>query len=170
MANGERSLTSDNPYHKLAVIPDIDRKILDGIASGKSLKALAIEYDVSDTAVLNRAHKHPEYREKLALGIELRMDTREMELEGAFDNVGVSRARELLSHARWVAERTVPERYAPKNQLHVTGSITLDMVLAQSEPEPIEGESERVQDQAESVAHEQQRTAPSSDLPSVSGR
>lgn len=94
------------PYHKLSVIPDIDRKILDAVAKGWSLQRIADEYSVSDVAILRRAQKHDEYIAAIEVGSELRMDRREKELEEARDNVSVTRADRLLGHARWVAEKT----------------------------------------------------------------
>lgn len=122
----------NRPYHALRAIPDIDRRILQGIAAGKSLAAIAREYGVRDTAILRRAQKYPEYREALQIGVELRMDQREAELEAAQDNVSVTRADRLLGHARWIAERACPERFGGKGtnvQINIsTGSI--DQVLS----------------------------------------
>lgn len=107
---------SDKPYHALSVIPDIDKKILEGIAAGRSLKAIADEYGVTDAAILHRATRnYPEaYRAAADVGYQLRMDKRESELESADNNVSVTRADRLLGHARWLAERSCPDRWGAK--------------------------------------------------------
>ena len=107
----------ETPYHALSVIPDIDQKLLDGIGAGRSLLSLADQYNVSDVAVLHRLQKHPAYKQHQEIGIELRMDLREKELESANTNVSVTRADRLLGHARWLAERTAPARYGQVSKL-----------------------------------------------------
>ena len=55
--------------------------------------------------------------------MKLRMDRRERELEAAPDNVSVTRADRLLGHARWLAERTLPEEFGQRTQIDVTVNI-----------------------------------------------
>ncbi len=98
-------------YHKLALIPNIDEAIMDAISQGRSMLSIAEQYGVHDTAILRRVQKHPDYKEKLKIGLELRMDLREAELELAATNVDVTRQDRLLGHARWLAERQLPEQY-----------------------------------------------------------
>ena len=111
-------MSNERPYHALSVIPDIDQQILKGIAAGKSLKKIADEYGVDDTAVLRRVQKYPEYKEMMRVGLELRAGLREQELESAQDNVSVTRADRLLAHTRWLLERVCSDVYGPKS--HVT--------------------------------------------------
>lgn len=113
-------LPAKRPYHALSVIPDIDQKILQAVGEGKSLKAIAEMYQVGDTAIFHRVMKLPEYREKLEVGLELRMDAREAQLEAAESNVHVTRADRLLGHARWLAERCAPARFGAQQK--VTGA------------------------------------------------
>jgi tRNA-dihydrouridine synthase len=112
-------MPDDRPYHALSVIPDIEQLILQGIASGKSLKAIADEYKVSDVAILRRIEDNPDYKPLRRIGLRLRMDQREQELESAEDNVSVTRADRLLGHARWLAERLDSETYGQKSHLTV---------------------------------------------------
>jgi hypothetical protein len=109
----------DRPYHALSVIPDIEQQILFGLSQGKSLKAIADEYGVTDAAILKRVMDHPEYRDKQRVGIRLRMDKREHELAAADSNVSVTRADRLLNHARWLAERLDNETFGPKSHVVV---------------------------------------------------
>src|SRR3990167_1727865 len=97
-------------YHKLTKVPDIEAKLLDGIAAGRSLKSLGDEFSVSDQAVYRRLIEHPDYKARQAVGLELRMDRRECQLEEAETNVHLPPADRLLEHARWLAERCAPER------------------------------------------------------------
>lgn len=122
---------ADRPYHALSVIPDIDQRILDGIAAGRSLLSIADQYGVHDTAILRRAQKHPEYREMREIGSELRMDAREQDLESAADNVSVTRSDRLLGHARWLAERSCPERWGAKP----TGGGQVNVQIVINKPE-----------------------------------
>ena len=119
---------AERPYHALSAIPDIDRKILDGVAKGMSLQAIATLYGVSDVAILNRATQYPEYRLSLKIGSQLRMEQREAQLEAATDNVSVTRADRLLGHARWIAERACPEAWGQKQQVQVDAAISISIV------------------------------------------
>ena len=119
-----------------------DQEILHGIQQGKSLRDLAAQYHVSNVAIYRRASKHPEYREHMTAALTVRMEQRESELEAAAESVSVTRADRLLGHARWLAERCAPDVYGQKNQLHVSGSLTLDMLLEAAEPQDVVSEQE----------------------------
>src|SRR3990167_9616485 len=105
---------------KLTKIPNIEEKLLDGIAAGRSLKSLGEEFNVSDQAIYRRLIEHPDYKPRQAVGLELRMDKREAELEEADTNVHVTRADRLLGHARWLGERLA--RSVLGQAVAVTGS------------------------------------------------
>ncbi len=139
-AQPERSLTSPDPYHKLRAAGITSEIILAKLATGLSLESVGREYGVSNTAILNLAKKHPEYRDHIEAQVQVRMEKRERELELAEENVQVTRADRLLGHARWLAERQAAHVYGAKNQLHVTGSITLDSLLNEADPPAINGE------------------------------
>lgn len=130
---------SARPYHALAVIPDIDQKLLAGIAAGKSLQAVADEYGVSDTAVLNRLRKYDEYEEAIKLSVDLRMGKREAELQAATDNVGVTRADRLLGHARWLAERLDRDRYGQQQQVGI-GQVIINLGVSPRNAVPQQAE------------------------------
>ena len=105
------------PYHALKVIPNIDQALIEGVQAGRSMLSLAKQYGVTDNAIWKRVKQHPDYKDSLETGIELRMDLREQQLEGAPTNVDVTRADRLLGHARWLAERTAPQRFGQINKL-----------------------------------------------------
>lgn len=119
-------MSDTRPYHALSVIPDIDQKLLAGLASGKSLRAIANEFGVTDVAVLNRVRKYDSYKDTIKLSVDLRMGKRELELERATDNVSVTRADRLLGHARWLAERLDHETYGKDGV--AGGSISIQVV------------------------------------------
>jgi hypothetical protein len=120
----------EKPYHALKTIPDIDQKILEAIGTGKSLRTIAEEYGVSDVAILQRARKHPEYRNQLEVGLEFRMDDRERELEAAKDNVSVTRADRLLNHARWLAERRLPHLFGQKQEVTHQSPVQINIGIS----------------------------------------
>ena len=122
------------PYHALSVIPDIDQRIIRSIAAGKSLKKIAAEYGVDNVAVLRRARKHADYADALQASLQTRMEDREEGLEAAADNVSVTRADRLLGHARWLAERSCPDRWGAK-QLG-GGNVAVQIVIHKPDAAP----------------------------------
>jgi len=115
------------PYHALTVTPNVEQLILAELATGKSLKRIADDLGVSDVAVLQRVVNLPAYKAVQAVGLELRMDRREAELESAQDNVSVTRSDRLLGHARWLAERCAPDRFGQRTHMTIeTGPGDLD--------------------------------------------
>jgi len=125
---------------KLTKIPNIEEKLLDGIAEGRSLKSLADEHQVSDVAVLHRLIDHPDYRRRQAVGLELRMDRREEGLEQADTNVSVTRADRLLGHARWLAERCAPDRFGQKTMLTGADGGPIQVQIVRFAGKLVEGE------------------------------
>ena len=111
------SAPAPRPYHALKAIPGIEEKLLEGVRQGRSMLSLAREYDVANNAIWQRVKQHPQYKELLETGLELRMDLREEQLEEAATNVDVTRADRLLGHARWIAERSSPARWGQATKL-----------------------------------------------------
>jgi glycosyltransferase A (GT-A) superfamily protein (DUF2064 family) len=68
------------------------------------------------------------------------MELRERQLEVADESVTVARARDLLSHARWRAEREFPERWGQHNQVTVNKGIDLGERLRRAKERTIDGE------------------------------
>ena len=109
--------------------------VLDRIAQGEPLVKIALSMGYTNhSAIINRLGAGEDYKLALKVGSEARLETREAELEKADDSVTVSRARELLSHARWRAERIDPDRWGAKsNVLNVQVNVgNLDRALGES--------------------------------------
>ena len=103
--------------------------IISRIKAGEKLTDIARHYGYKDhSAIVHRLKDHPEYQIARETGVEARMESREGELELAQDSVTVARARELLSHARWRAEREFPHRWGQKQQI-ITASVPVDQLL-----------------------------------------
>lgn len=93
----------------LAIIHKQD--IIQGLLDGKRLSDIAKELGVSHQALSAPLQDDPEYLAAMDASLDVRMDQREDELESACDQLAVARARELLSHARFRAERLAPQRW-----------------------------------------------------------
>lgn len=107
--------------HKDSVIPLNRESIIERVANGEHLIEIAKSYGFKSHAVISKhLADDPEYQAAREYGLDSRMMTRESELELADDSVTVARARELLSHARWRAERECPKRWGAKQQVEVT--------------------------------------------------
>ena len=140
MDQPDRDPTVHRPYHALSVIPDIDLKLLDGIRQGKSMLTLANEYGVTDNAVWKRVKAHPDYRDILETGMELRMDKREKELETAVTNVDVTRADRLLAHGRWLAGVVAPQRFGQRTAITGADGGPVQVQIVRFSGQIIEGE------------------------------
>lgn len=86
-------------------------QIISGLLSGKRLSDLAQELGISHQAISKQLKDDEDYIAAMDASLDVRMDQREDELEQASDQVAVARARELLSHARFRAERLAPQRW-----------------------------------------------------------
>lgn len=115
-------------------------KIIAGVAQGKRLADIAAELGLAGKgqAISNALADDPDYRAARESGLAERLDIREVEMEGAAP-VDVPRARELLSHARWRAEREAPKRWGAKTEIRadLTLSVTVNRIML--EPVIIEG-------------------------------
>jgi hypothetical protein len=104
--------------------------IIARVEAGEKLIDIAKSYGLTTHASLSKyLASDPDYQAARELGLESRMDQREEELESANDSVTVARARELLSHARWRAERECPKRWGAQNTgaTFGTGGITINI-------------------------------------------
>ena len=108
--------------------------MINGITAGKTLKTLAAEFDCDHTAILRRAQKHPDYQISLQSSLQAKMEQREEELECADQNVTVTRADRLLGHARWLAERSCPDRWGQTKP--GAGAVQVNIVIAKPDDAP----------------------------------
>ena len=118
MAESNKTNGDDKvPYHKLTVVPNVEQLILDELAKGRSLLSIANDLGVTDSAVLARVQHLPDYKSKARIGLKLRMDKREGELEKSVTNVDVTRADRLLGHSRWLNERLNQDEFGAKQTI-----------------------------------------------------
>lgn len=106
--------------------------ILERISQGHKLSAIASDYNVSINAISKALRDMPEYKDAQIAGIEARLDSAEDELDRSSDMLGLTRAREKLTQARWRAEVTAPDIYSRKGQsvvIQVNTSQALDDAL-----------------------------------------
>ena len=97
-------------------------EILERVAQGHRLTDIAQSLGVTQPALSKQLAHDPDYTEARESGLQARMEQWEGELETIGPDspqVMLARARELLSHARWRAEREAPHRWGQRNQSHV---------------------------------------------------
>jgi hypothetical protein len=95
--------------------------IINRVHDGEYAAEIARDFGISPAALSNQLASDPEYHKARECGIEHRLAQRESELENTADSAGVSRARELLSHQRWRAEREFPQRWGAKSSIEHSG-------------------------------------------------
>lgn len=83
----------------------------------------------SHAAISMRLSKDPEYQAARIASLASRLDQREEEMEAANDSVTIARTRELLSHARWRAEREAPQVWGVKQETVVTHKTDVSEAL-----------------------------------------
>ena len=92
--------------------------IIERVAAGHRLADIAKDLGLAGKgqAISNQLANDPEYQSARESGLAARLDQRESEMEVA-DREDVPRARELLNHARWRAERECPRRWGAKQEI-----------------------------------------------------
>ena len=120
--------------------------ILDQVAQGRRISDIAIDLGLSTHAAISKSlAKDPEYQLAREIGAEARLDQRERELESASNSVTVARARELMSQARWRAEREHPKIWGVKVEAKIDASLTVQVVRIASQQSQRTIDSEIVQ-------------------------
>lgn len=104
-------------YGCLTTVPD--EKLIELISAGESFKNIGEKLGCSPQAIHQHIENKPHIKIAQRTGYVSRMERREAEMESAREQVDVSRTRELLGHARWLAERGDPERWGAKATLDV---------------------------------------------------
>ena len=129
-------------------------QIIQRVHDGEYAAEIARSFGISPAALSNQLAKDPDYHKARECGIEHRLATRERELESSEDSASVSRARELLGHQRWRAEREFPERWGAKGQvINLQVNVAqADTLLASSAVELLNGALQQVKDHGESGA------------------
>jgi hypothetical protein len=113
----------------------IQRKpeILKRMANGDRLVDIASDLGVTRSAISNQLLDEPEYRAARESGALARIEKWEQHIEGMnckeeAAQVSLARAREMLAHARWRAEREFPGRWGQKNETTVDARLTIEIV------------------------------------------
>jgi hypothetical protein len=83
----------------------------------------------SHASISMRLKDDPDYQDAKLDSLAQRMDDREAELEAAQDNVTIARARELLSHARWRAEREGAAIWGQQRSSDAGNSVNVTVVV-----------------------------------------
>ena len=126
-------------------------EIIERVAAGETVYNIGKSLGVKGRqAISNVLANDPEYIAAKEMGLDMRLGSREEELEHAAPE-SVPRARELLSHARWRAEREAPHRWGAKG-VAVTVQVTSVGDLVRERATDLLGRAERV----DSVASVQQ--------------
>ncbi len=108
-------------------------EIIARLTQGELIKDIAADLGVSRQVISRYLANDPDYQAAFTEALDSRLDQRESELEQANDQLSLARARELLSHARWRAERLNPSRYGQRPSVAIqvnTGSAITDAELA----------------------------------------
>lgn len=92
------------------------QEVLQMLAEGALTKHIAQHLGITREALSRAMASDPDYQAAMREALDARMEQREEELESAQDGITLARARELLSHARWRAERLNPNKYGAKQQ------------------------------------------------------
>ena len=123
--------------------------LLERIAEGEYVTDIAKDLGLTTPAAVSKYLSHdPDYIAARLSGTKVRLEKWERELEAADDNVKVARARELLSHARWRAEREFPEHWGQHNRLTVEHSGDLGDRLRRAKERVIDGAAQVVSEDA----------------------
>lgn len=104
--------------------------IIQRLERGDRLTDIAKDLGLTSHAAISmRLSKDPEYQAARIASLASRLDQRESEMEAAQDFVTVARTRELLSHARWRAEREAPQVWGVKQETVVTHKTDVSEAL-----------------------------------------
>ncbi len=108
--------------------------ILERIARGDKIADIAKDYGVTQPAISKALLDDPEWIEARKNGALSRIEHWEKEIENISadtNQVMLGRAKEMLSHARWRAEREFPNQWgAQKININVINGVTMDAALA----------------------------------------
>ena len=100
-------------------------EIIERVRQGEYLASIAQSLGLKGKgqSISDYLANDPEYQAAREAGLEAKMAAREAQMELAAKD-DVPRARELLSHARWRAEREAPHRWGQK---HEVTTINIDL-------------------------------------------
>lgn len=79
-------------------------EILEQVENGVHLSVIAKSVGITKGAISQQLADDKEYQAARMLGLQVRLEQRETEIEQAPDMLNLARAKELLSQARWRCE------------------------------------------------------------------
>ncbi len=108
-------------------------EILKRVAAGDKIADIGKTYKVSHAAISKQLSNDPEWIEARKVGALSRIEFWEKEVEAinaGSSQVELGRAKELLAHARWRAEREFPSQWGgAKVNINVTHKVEMGEAL-----------------------------------------
>jgi len=108
-------------------------EILKRVAKGDKIADIGKTYGVSHAAISKQLLKDPEWIDARMSGALARIEYWEQEIEAIKEGtsmVMLGRAKEMLSHARWRAEREFPSQWGgAKVNINVTNKVEMSEAL-----------------------------------------
>ena len=108
-------------------------EILKRVAKGHKIAGIGKSYGVSHAAISKQLLKDPEWIEARMSGALARIEHWEKEvkkIDPDTNQVMLGRAKEMLSHARWRAEREFPSQWGEvKTNINVTNKVEMSEAL-----------------------------------------
>lgn len=108
-------------------------EIIQRIANGERITDVARSLGYKSHSTLSGSLRaDPNYRQAIVDSAWARLEMREEQMEGATEQTDITRQRELLSHARWMAERLDREQFSPKPDIsiQINQMVTIDGALS----------------------------------------
>jgi len=108
-------------------------EILKRVAAGDKISDIGKAYNVSHAAISKQLSSDPEYIDARMSGALARIEYWEQKIEAIKEGtsmVMLGRAKEMLSHARWRAEREFPSQWGgAKVNINVTNKVEMSEAL-----------------------------------------
>jgi len=108
-------------------------EILKRVAAGDKITDIGKTYKVSHAAISKQLSSDPEYIQARMSGALARIEHWEKEIEAinaGSSQVELGRAKELLSHHRWMAEREFPSQWGgAKININVVNKVEMSEAL-----------------------------------------
>jgi len=111
------------------------KEILERVANGDKIADIGKDYGVTPSTISKQLSNDPEWKEARMIGSIARIEFWEKEVEKITpetNQIMLGRAKEMLSQARWRAEREFPGLYGgAKVNINVTGNVTMSEALGE---------------------------------------
>ena len=108
-------------------------QIIQRVANGERITDIArtLGY-ASHSMISGTLSNDPGYRQAIIDSAWAKLEQREEQMEQATEQTDITRQRELLSHARWMAERLNRDQFSPKPDIsiQINQLVSLDQAVA----------------------------------------